>query len=108
MNIGDILNFTATISPVSGDETVADNSFILNEVVRGSFDPNDKTCLEGDTMTPEQVGKYLHYLIRFQNSGTAAAENIVVKDIIDTEKYDVNSLELVSSSTSAPNQDFGQ
>ncbi len=98
VNIGDILNFSASINPVSGDETIADNSFILNEVVRGSFDPNDKTCLEGDTMTPEQVGKYLHYLIRFQNSGTAPAENIVVKDIIDTEKYEISSLELVSSS----------
>lgn len=95
VNNGDVLHFNASISPIIAD---VDNHFTLDQVVVGSFDPNDKTCLEGDTMTPEQVGKYLHYLIRFQNSGTAAAENIVVKDIIDTEKYEVSSLELVSSS----------
>jgi uncharacterized repeat protein (TIGR01451 family) len=98
VNIGDILNFNVTINPVSGDETSADNTFTLNQTVTGSFDPNDKTCLEGNTITPEMVGGYLHYLIRFQNSGTAAAENIVVKDIIDTTKFDIASLQLTSSS----------
>ncbi len=95
VNNGDILHSEATILPIIPG---GNNHFILDQTVVGSFDPNDKTCLEGNTMTPEQVGKYLHYLIRFQNSGTAAAENIVVKDVIDTEKYDVSSLEFVSSS----------
>ncbi len=95
VNNGDVLHFDVSISPAIAG---VDNHFALDQIVIGSFDPNDKTCLEGDTMTPEQVGKYLHYLIRFQNSGTAAAENIVVKDMIDTEKFDVSSLELVSSS----------
>jgi Leucine-rich repeat (LRR) protein len=98
VNIGDILNFTASINPIADDETIADNTASLTQTVTGSFDPNDKTCLEGNTITPEMVGKYLHYLIRFQNSGTAAAENIVVKDIIDTTKFDLASLQLTSSS----------
>ena len=98
VNIGNILNFTATIDPVSGDETPTDNTFLLSQTVVGSFDPNDKTCLEGNTITPELVGGYLHYIIRFQNSGTAVAENIVVKDIIDTTKFDIASLQLTSSS----------
>lgn len=98
VNIGDVLNFNASINPISGDETIADNAFALAHTVVGSFDPNDKTCLEGNTMTPEMVGGYLHYLIRFQNSGTAAAENIVVRDIIDTTKFDITSLQLTSAS----------
>ena len=98
VNINDILHYTASISPISGDETIADNDFSLNQTVTGSFDPNDKTCLEGNTITPEMVGNYLHYLIRFQNSGTAAAENVVVKDIIDTNKFDISSLQLTSTS----------
>ena len=98
VNIGDVLNFNASINPISGDETMADNTFALAQTVFGSYDPNDKTCLEGNTMTPEMVGGYLHYLIRFQNSGTAAAENIVVKDIIDTTKFDITSLQLTSAS----------
>ena len=98
VNIDDILNFTASITPIAGDETPADNIFELHQTVTGSFDPNDKTCLEGNTITPEMVGDYLHYVIRFQNSGTAAAENIVVKDIIDTAKFDIASLQLINAS----------
>ena len=98
VNIGDILSLSASIDPISGDETVNDNTFALTQTVLGSYDPNDKTCLEGDTIVPERIGEYLHYLIRFQNSGTAAAENIVVKDIIDTTKFDITSLQLTSAS----------
>ena len=98
VNIGDILNFSASIDPIAGDETINDNTFALAQTVFGSYDPNDKTCLEGNTIVPERIGEYLHYLIRFQNSGTAAAENIVVKDIIDTTKFDITSLQLTSAS----------
>ncbi len=38
------------------------------------------------------IGKYLHYIIRFENTGTANARNIVVKDMINTAKFDVNSI----------------
>ena len=98
VNNGDVLSFSASIDPISGDETVNDNTFALTQTVLGSYDPNDKTCLEGNTIVPERIGEYLHYLIRFQNSGTAAAENIVVKDIIDTTKFDITSLQLTSAS----------
>ncbi|WP_298221557.1 T9SS type A sorting domain-containing protein [Flavobacterium sp.] len=98
VNIGDNLHYVATISTNGQDETPADTVFEFDQTVTGSFDPNDKTCLEGNTITPEMVGGYLHYLIRFQNSGTAAAENIVVKDIIDTTKFDISSLQLTSTS----------
>jgi hypothetical protein len=38
------------------------------------------------------VGKELHYMIRFENTGTASAVNIVVKDMIDMDKFDISSL----------------
>lgn len=98
VNLGDILNFDAYINPVSGDETIADNTFHLTQTVTGSFDPNDKICLEGTTINPEKIGDYLNYVIRFENAGTAAAENIVVKDVLDSNKFDVASFKLVSSS----------
>lgn len=98
VNIGDVLNFTAVMNPIAGDETPDDNNFSLNETVIGSYDPNDKTCLEGNNITPEMVGDYLHYLIRFQNTGTAPAEFVVVKDMLDTQVFDVSSLQLISSS----------
>ncbi|WP_309640295.1 T9SS type A sorting domain-containing protein [Flavobacterium sp.] len=92
VNGGDILNFTASINSSLTDEITNDNTFVLNQTVVNSFDPNDKTCLEGNVITPEMVGKEVHYMIRFENTGTANAENIVVKDMIDTEKFDIDSL----------------
>lgn len=98
VNIDDVLNLAVMIEPIVNDETPDDNVFNLNQIVVGSYDPNDKTCLEGDAILPEKVGDYLHYLIRFQNSGTAPAENVVVKDMIDTNKFDLASLQLTATS----------
>ncbi|MEN9336165.1 MAG: hypothetical protein RLZZ500_1152 [Bacteroidota bacterium] len=98
VNIGDILNFTAQISPIAGDETVTDNSTSYSETVTGSYDPNDKTCLEGSAVSTTKIGDYLHYQIRFQNTGNAPAENVVIKDIIDTTKFDIATLQIISTS----------
>jgi hypothetical protein len=91
LNSGDLLNYTTIINGLT-DETPNDNTINLNQTVLNSFDPNDKTCLEGTTITLNKVGEYVHYLIRFENNGSAIAQNIVVKDIIDTNKFDINSL----------------
>jgi hypothetical protein len=97
LNLGDIVTSTATIT-ASTDETPADNVFVLNQTVVNSFDPNDKTCLEGNSIVPAKVGEYVHYMIRFENNGTANAQNIVVKDLIDTTKFDIDSLFPISGS----------
>lgn len=94
---GDVLNYIATITGLS-DETPIDNTANLRQTVVNSFDPNDKTCLEGTIVSPTMAGQYVHYLIRFENTGTANAQNIVVKDIIDTSKYDITTLVPFSSS----------
>jgi uncharacterized repeat protein (TIGR01451 family) len=91
VNGGDLLTFNALVSNV-GDETPADNSYVLNQTVVNSLDPNDKTCLEGNNVAPELIGEYVHYKIRFENTGTFPAQNIVVKDMIDTSKFDVATL----------------
>ena len=100
VNIGDQLNFTAIINPLSGDEFLLDNTNNLKQIVVGSYDPNDKTCVEGNVVGPEMIGQYLHYLIRFENTGTFPAENVVVKDLIDLTKFDLSSLTPTSSSHS--------
>lgn len=97
VNGGDILHYTAQINGAT-DETPADNNFALNQTVVNSFDPNDKTCLEGTSIAKTQVGDYVHYLIRFENTGTANARNIVVKDEIDTSKFDISSLVTLNGS----------
>lgn len=98
-NIDDILASTASVSPISGDETELDNSFTLEQVVIGSYDPNDITCLEGDEILIDDIDKYLHYLIRFQNTGTASAINVRVENILD-DKFDWTTMQLESLSHS--------
>ncbi len=100
VNAGDYLSFIATIIGLNTDETPIDNTFALAQVVVNSFDPNDKTCLEGSTINPTNIGKYVHYMIRFENNGTFPAQNIVVKDMIDTTKFDVSTLQMIDASHS--------
>jgi len=92
LNGDDILVYNAIINPSSNDNTPNDNEFELSQTVVNSFDPNDKRCLEGETITPELVGEFVHYMIRFENTGSASAINIVVKDEIDISKFDINTL----------------
>lgn len=92
VNGDDVLAYTATITSDQIDESPSDNTFTLPQIVVNSFDPNDKTCLEGTSITPDMIGQYVHYMIRFENTGTFAAQNIVVKDMIDVTKFDVSSL----------------
>jgi uncharacterized repeat protein (TIGR01451 family) len=99
VNIGDLLNYSATVYPLQEDETPNDNVFNLTQTVVNSYDPNDKICEEGSTISTEKIGDYLHYTVRFQNTGTANAENIVVKDVIDTTKFDMNTLQFIGSTS---------
>ncbi len=98
VNIDDNLQFTATINPVAGDDTQFDNVFGLKQTVIGSFDPNDITCLEGDSVNPDKIGDYLHYNINFENTGTAPATFIVVKDVINTAQFDMATLQMLNAS----------
>ena len=100
VNNGDVLNYTATITSPATDDMPNDNTFVFNQTVVNSYDPNDKACLEGTTIPPSKVGDYVHYMIRFENNGTANAQNIVVKDIIDANKFDINSLVPIKGSHS--------
>ncbi|ESU21444.1 hypothetical protein FEDK69T_25110 [Flavobacterium enshiense DK69] len=92
LNGGSILNYTANVTSVLTDETPNDNTFALNQTVVNSYDPNDKTCLQGNIVGLDKVGGYVHYVIRFENTGTYPAQNITVRDYIDTNKFDINTL----------------
>lgn len=92
LNSGDVLAFTGIVTGIGTDNMPADNVMILNQTVVNSYDPNDKMCLEGKNIEPSMVGEFVHYMIRFENTGTASAINLVVKDVIDTAKFDIATL----------------
>ncbi|SCY65509.1 T9SS type A sorting domain-containing protein [Flavobacterium caeni] len=84
-NDGDLLHLSATGTPVAGDAFPADNSVSFDQTIVNAFDPNDKTVLEGAFIEPTQTGSYLHYLTRFQNTGSASATTVVLKETLDAD-----------------------
>ena len=97
VNINNPLTFTLTGNPIAGDYNPADNTFAWTQLVKSSFDPNDKTVIEGGVIDIAQTSDYLHYITRFQNSGTANATTVVIKEILDP-KLDWDTFEPISSS----------
>ena len=97
VNGGDILNFTANVTPAANDFTPNDNTYDLAQVVVNSYDPNDKQVLQGEELHIDKTDEYLDYLIRFQNTGTASAINVRILDTLHP-KLDWNTLVPISAS----------
>lgn len=98
LNDGDYIWFESFVDIASTDDTPQDNADRIVQTVINSFDPNDKACLEGEYMSIDDVGDFLAYKIRFENTGSAEAVNIVIVDSIDLESLDFNSIEIVEAS----------
>lgn len=97
--LGTPLTSCVRIEPVAGDVNPANNQRCETQIVRGSFDPNDKSVV------PPGVGPYqtitltdtLTYQIRFQNTGTDTAFTVVLRDTIDSN-LDLGTLQPGASS----------
>jgi uncharacterized repeat protein (TIGR01451 family) len=94
---GDQHLFTSYISSINGTDCYeGNNSGGLLQIVGNSYDPNDKNVYRksyhdyGITGFPESTiifgdDDMLEYTIRFQNTGTAPAQNIFILDTLDSE-----------------------
>jgi len=98
VNNDDVLDFSASVIIDQTEETPSDNTFDYSEVVVGSFDPNDITCLQGDVVPGTEIGEFLHYMIRFENTGTAAAQKVVVTTDINPADYSISTLQVLDAS----------
>ena len=97
VNTGDVISFTA-MAPVGTDALPADNNFVFNQTVVSATNPNNITCIEGETQATSDIGDYLHYVVNFKNTGTATVQNIVITYPVDQDDFDINTLELLNSS----------
>ncbi|RYZ44957.1 MAG: hypothetical protein EOP49_26165, partial [Sphingobacteriales bacterium] len=99
VSMGTILTSYAGVTPLSGDLLPANNHYPLQQVVVASYDPNDKQVLPLGDISPAQVasGKDLLYTIRFQNTGTAPAVNVLLVDSL-SDNLDLGTLKMVSAS----------
>lgn len=86
--LGNTVANTATIYPLNGDATPANNTDIDTLIVIGSWDPNEK--LVGALRSGDDHGgaifvgdNTLEYTIHFQNLGTAPAYRVVIRDELE-------------------------
>ncbi len=84
--IGDFAKSVAWFTTNGSDANNADNTDTLYTLIRGSFDPNDKLVYpSGDNgYIGTNLQQRLRYTIRFQNTGTDTAINVVVIDSISS------------------------
>lgn len=90
--LGDEQCYTATYGPVEACNTRSESSVTECQEIRGAFDPNDKRAFplgDGDNYTILPDASLL-YQIRFQNTGTDTAFNIVIEDFI-SDNLDLRS-----------------
>ncbi len=93
---GDTVHSSYYITPTAGDGDLSDNTVILVDTVRSSFDPNDKAVIP-DTNIPDNVSTKLTYTLRFENTGNDTAFNIHIMDTL-SDKLNVKSLAILGSS----------
>lgn len=98
-NLNETIVNTVKLKGFCADASITVNAS-CSDAVTCAVDPNDKK------VTPEGCGEFgyispdtetLTYKVRFQNTGTAAARNIVIRDEID-EDLDIETIAFISSS----------
>ncbi len=88
------------ITPVVNDVKFIDNDYCAQTPVVGSYDPNDKKVIPAGVGAPGFITRndsLLHYTIRFQNTGTYYAQNVLILDSLDSD-VDPGSIEQIVSS----------
>jgi len=84
--IGTVLLASASVSTANADGDLSNNTVSAAITVTGSYDPNDKTAYTS-TRASESLyfideDDWVDYVIRFQNTGTDTAFNVVVTDTL--------------------------
>jgi len=110
-NFSDVINFnvpggltngtshnyysTITANGNNQDCCLSNNQDTLTMILGNSYDPNDKTVNNSEIISPD-VEDELTYRIRFQNTGTAPAQDVYVMDTLDSN-LDWSTLELLDA-----------
>lgn len=96
--LGTELSQSVTIAPADTDEDPSNNTDLMEQVVIGAYDPNDK-LVEPSVLSPQEVaaGASVRYTVRFQNTGTAEALLVRISDTLDT-RLDPTGFRFLASS----------
>ena len=109
--IGTVLMHSATASIAQPETTLTNNSAVHQRTVTGSYDPNDKLASTSSQLSDAlyyiDQDEWIDYTIRFQNTGTDTAFNVVVTDTLPPT-LDPSTFELGPRSHSCIAQMAGQ
>lgn len=96
---GDSVVFSGNVTTLPNEDNVLNNAFNYTVPILSSYDPNDKTMMNGRFLTPTQAnsGNPFTYRIRFQNTGNFPASFIHVRDTLEAG-FDASSIRLLSTS----------
>ncbi|MBL7984224.1 MAG: hypothetical protein JNM91_04465 [Flavobacteriales bacterium] len=102
--LGQPFSHTLSVAQSGTDANLANNSAVASDVVIGSYDPNDKTAFTSTRTSASQYfideDQWIDYRIRFQNTGTDTAFNVVVRDTL-SQDLDMGTFEMGISSHDA-------
>ena len=98
--IGDLISLAANIELKSfADNDPSNNSHVLSDTIRGSYDPNDKAVKPNEDIVYDQnvLDQELIYTIRFQNTGNYPADFVILRDTFENN-LDPSPLDIMSYS----------
>ena len=79
--LGTPISAIISVTQDSTEVSLANNTFTLDQVIMGAYDPNDKIVSPADFYHIDN-DSVLFYTIRFQNTGTDTAFTVVVRDTL--------------------------
>lgn len=101
VELGTPIVHTLNAGPLETDSVPDDNVAKWYDEVVGSYDPNDKrVAVDTVSVAEVQAGAWSDYTIRFQNTGTFLAEQVVITDTLSTQ-LDHSSMAFISASHNA-------
>ncbi len=98
--VGNTLYSYSEIIPLLQDDDSDNNHFDMNCLVTGSYDPNRKNVNpagNGEQGLINASVEDFHFLIEFQNTGTAPADNVYIEDTLSS-LFNLNTLQLMGAS----------
>lgn len=84
----------------SAGNAVSDTCFVYGTVVACSYDPNDLTANSPGHYEPHFIsaGERVMFRVRFQNTGNYQAEDVLIRDLLDPQVWDISTFETAMAS----------
>lgn len=97
VNNGDTLKTQVWVNSSVHDDIPYNNYHRLQDIVVGSYDPNDKSVDDTLIYSDNPIAHLLTYTIRFENTGNYYAQNVILRDTLP-QGLDGSTLKVIAAS----------